>query len=269
MWVFNRGIWCSTDGINWTKEAGSVPGSSQSFLVFKNKLWALESSIYNGAAGVWYTDNGKDWTKATDNAGWGKRSGYTAIAYNNKIWVMGGRRNTIGLNDFESLNDIWNTENGVNWKKVSQKAEWETRHDAPAVVYKGKIWIVAGSHYGSDGKKVEALDDVWYYSEPTSISKHKTVITNQEVLSIGNVWESYVVHIDFNLKHAMRVSLAIYSSQGKKVTTLLNRMLQKGQHTIAWNKRDACNESVAKGNYFLHITSNNKTVTEKIVILNN
>lgn len=275
MWIFNiygKFFW-STDGVNWTEEAGPLPWSGGApyveLLVFKNKMWSLGSSLYDSTAEVWYTDNGNDWLQATDNTGWGKRSDYTAIVYNNKIWVMGGRRNTISLNDFESLNDVWNSEDGVNWKKISQEAEWETRHDAPAVVYKGKMWIIAGSHYGPDGKTVEPLDDVWYYSEPTGNRKSNVPYLKQSTnITVNTIFQypgNANITISYSVNERMPLSITVFDITGRTIKLLWNGQQENGLHSIIWDGTNCNGRFVNRKQFIVRFESNTEILAEKFI----
>ena len=107
-------IWSSDDGSSWTEV---TDGSSRwnarrrhTSTVFDNKMWVLGGEIgdlsnptsYND---VWFSSNGSDWEQATASAGWSTRGRHTSIAFDNKIWVLGG-------NDGSHKNDVWSS--GIN-----------------------------------------------------------------------------------------------------------------------------------------------------------
>ena len=54
-------------------------------------------------------------------------------------------------------NDVWCSEDGVNWKEVTADAEWKPRMCFSSVVYDVHILILAG--WSQENKN---FDDVWY-----------------------------------------------------------------------------------------------------------
>jgi hypothetical protein len=59
-----------------------------------------------GFTDVWWSENGKNWTRVTENAPSGN-----ACVHNSRIWVLGG-----------GTSDVWWSEDGVKWTKVVRLA---------------------------------------------------------------------------------------------------------------------------------------------------
>merc|ERR1712224_800734 len=91
---------------------------------------------------VWVSDEGKNWTKLTEHAGWSKRDAYGAIVYKGKIWVMGGHDGTSGPNQWH--NDVWSSEDGVNWTLITPQAAWHKREAFGLFVLNGKMVLMGG-----------------------------------------------------------------------------------------------------------------------------
>ena len=68
--------------------------------------------------------------------------------------------------------------------------------------------------------------------------------------------------ISFSLPEASDVRLEIFNIQGQKVTTLVNKQLEAGNHSINWDGRDA-----ASGVYFYRIDAGSFTETKKMLLL--
>jgi len=97
---------------------------------------------------------GVTWTQATPNANWSARLYHTSIAFNNKMWVMGGW-------DGDYLcNDAWHSTDGFNWTQATANAGWSTRYLHTSVVFDNKIWVIGG-HDNISGMN----NDVWYSSD--------------------------------------------------------------------------------------------------------
>lgn len=123
-------------------------------VVFDGKIWLI-GSAQDGEAGVFFNDvwcsaDGDRWVKATSAAPWEPRAGAVALAYDGKLWLMGGCKAHSVM-----LGDIWSSRNGADWTPVSDNAPWGPRYCAGGVVKDDSMWIIGGSR----GNKLCA--DVW------------------------------------------------------------------------------------------------------------
>lgn len=162
--VCSNKVWSSTDGITWelvTDNAGWSPRLSPGFAVFKNKMWVLggtssfymnnDSTLMND---VWSSSDGKTWKLETAHAPWSKRAHAQAVVFNNKMWIMGG-----GSRAPQAIptNDVWCSDDGVNWKRATASAEWGPRLWFSCAVYRGHMWVLGGW-----SKETGNYGDVWY-----------------------------------------------------------------------------------------------------------
>jgi len=157
-------VWSSTDGVAWelvTPSAGWSPRLAPGFAVFKDRMWVLggtsdnyqndETTMFND---VWSSADGKEWKLETANAGWSKRANGNALTYDGKLWVMGGgARNPKAL----PTNDVWNSEDGVHWERVTPAAAWKPRMWLSTVVYRDVMWVLGGW-----SEEAGNFRDVWY-----------------------------------------------------------------------------------------------------------
>lgn len=156
-------VWSSTDGAKWTLEtsnAGWSPRLAPGFVVFKNRMWILggtndfyhnnDTTLFND---VWSSADGKEWKQELANAPWSKRSHGKAIVFDGKLWVMGGGQRSPNA---IPVNDVWCSEDGVNWELVTASASWLPRLWFSALVYRDRMWVLGGwAEKGNFG-------DVWY-----------------------------------------------------------------------------------------------------------
>ena len=157
-------VWSSTDGAEWTLEcegAGWCPRVAASFVVFKDRVWVLggTESFYDHSDAmvkndVWSSPDGKQWDLATANAGWSKRAHAQAVVFDGKIWIMGG-----GLwhPEHVATNDVWCSEDGANWTRVTDAPPWKPRLWFSSVVYRDRMWVIGGW-----SKENGNFGDVWY-----------------------------------------------------------------------------------------------------------
>lgn len=92
------------------------------------------------------------------------REGYAMIVFQEKLWLIGGYDDDLG----EYYNDVWNSEDGLNWTKVTpntpikNKPQFPPRSQHSSVVFNNKIWVIAG-RIGSERK-----NDIWYSEDGIS-----------------------------------------------------------------------------------------------------
>jgi len=159
-------VWCSTDGVAWREVTAEAPWVGRNLaggLVHDDKMWIMggitgPDSDMHGANDVWYSTDGGNWSPATTAAPWGPRGALGTVAYDNKMWVMGGFDNLKG-NGEETVhyNDVWYSTDGRNWTEATSAAPWAKRSMFDAVAFKGRMWIAAGGVYLSEA----FFNDVW------------------------------------------------------------------------------------------------------------
>lgn len=162
-----------------TASAAWPARDSHAVVVFKDKIWLMGGLNANGRmtepgfvdyilaphfSDVWSSEDGVNWQLVNDKAPWGPRRSIELVAFNNKMWLMGGYSPESGYK-----NDVWSTEDGVNWKQEVASAAWPAREGHQLVVFQNKIWLLGGVKYDkeiaeqTDEKKI--FNDVWYSSD--------------------------------------------------------------------------------------------------------
>lgn len=81
-------------------------------------------------------------------------------------------------------------------------------------------------------------------------------------LSITPSISSSTVSINYSLAFKSDVRIEVYSTDGRIVETVTNRIDDAGNHQVMWHKRD-----LQPGIYFFKLMVNNETETRKIIIL--
>lgn len=87
-----------------------------------------------------------------------KRDQHTAVAFDNKLWVIGGSIQTQGK--FNKVNDVWFSTDGKHWQEATSNASFSPRSSHESVVFDNKIWVIGGRSGSTDFK-----NDVWYSSD--------------------------------------------------------------------------------------------------------
>lgn len=176
-------VWHSTDGAKWTQateHAGWTPRIAAATVVFKDRMWILggtenyyfgdEKSLKND---VWSSADGKAWKLETADAGWAPRAYHQAAVLNGKIHVFGGGNYVPKYNAF---NDVWSSDDGVHWTKVTDAAAWSPRLWFSSVVYRDRMWVLGGwSNHPSRN-----WGDVWYSRDGRDWQQLKSKVSWKE-----------------------------------------------------------------------------------------
>lgn len=128
-------VWNSADGAAWTRVA-DAPSMGDRFtaLAYGGKMWALCDG-----GGVWSSTDGVEWIDV-GTAAWGQRPNHHSVVFDNKMWVLGGRRDTT------DLNDVWYSTDGVSWTLATDSTGWVRMSQFPVVTHDGKMWVLGGTN---------------------------------------------------------------------------------------------------------------------------
>ncbi len=128
-------------------------------LVFKNKMWVLGGMV-NGSYqnDVWSSGDGVSWTLATKmapiatlyHAGFADSqwSIATALVFKDTLWLLGG--------SLQERN-VYFSENGSNWTRVSTGTAFTPRYGQVAAVFQNKIILMGGRDSTN-----KLLANAWY-----------------------------------------------------------------------------------------------------------
>lgn len=127
---------------------------------FDNRYFVIGGVTENG-----YTDNvsssidGVDWftQDLSNDDKFTPRAQHTATVHSDKLWVIGG--STIGG---DKLADVWRSDDGYHWAKVSNEATFGKRDFHQTVSFQGKLWVIGG--IDDEGNK----NDIWSSTDGTT-----------------------------------------------------------------------------------------------------
>ena len=180
--ICNNEVWNSADGITWTQIRPNTFGTGRfnsrsewegrhtaGYVVYKNKMWIVGGDVNQGHYhyDVWNSTDGETWTHINKNhtLPWGPRALHYTLVFNDKIWVMGGQTLPQFAKEEERFyNDIWNTTDGITWKKVIPAEPMWTKRGMIGgnVVFKGRMWILGGGTYDTPKTPDRTFyNDVW------------------------------------------------------------------------------------------------------------
>lgn len=178
--ALNNGGWSSKDGKNWTKTnlpESDLNSAYQKFIQFNGAIYALGAmrGNYQGFTintKITRTKDGKTWETVAQKSNLPQRIFYGAVAFKDKIWLIGG------FDGKNYHNDVWFSTDGVNWTQAAEKTAWSERTISKIVVFKNRIWIIGGGVI--DGDKVKnpnSESEIWSSADGVNWKKHQTGAT--------------------------------------------------------------------------------------------
>lgn len=156
-------IWSSEDAIHWIKRKENLPFGKRS----GSQIVTLNNTLYLLNNDVWSSKDGLNWQIVTDEIVKGEVIfGYSALVYDNKIWLLGCNRN----GQFSS--QVLYSADGKNWESL--EAPWLPRGGIASTVYQDKIVMTGGKYGGTPQHPAFRYDnDIWTLSkvDNTTIKK--------------------------------------------------------------------------------------------------
>jgi hypothetical protein len=178
-------VWSSTDGENWeqvTSYAQWTPRIAAAVVEFKGMMWVLggHENYYFGddlhlKNDVWYSGDGKTWTRATNSAPWAPRAYLQAAVLNGRIYVFGGGNYTPR---YQAFNDVWSSADGKEWRCETEHAPWPERIWFGSAVYRERMWVTGG--WTKNAGNPRNLNDLWYSKDGKEWQQLKTGVTWKE-----------------------------------------------------------------------------------------
>jgi hypothetical protein len=87
-----------------------------------------------------------------DSAPWSTRYGLGLVVFQSRLWVLGGTGNGT------QVNDVWSSEDGLNWRRELESAPWQPRWGHTVFAFGGKLWVIGGL---ASVEPIRNLNDIW------------------------------------------------------------------------------------------------------------
>ncbi len=151
-------VWNSSDGVQWEKIKEKLPFGNRS----GSQVVQLNNRLILFNNDVWISDDAVVWKMLSREIVKGEQLfGYTALVFDDKIWLLGCTRN----GQFTSR--VLYSEDGIHW--TGQDAPWSNRGGVAACVHRGKIYMTGGKFGGQDIQhpEFEYSNDLWVLEKIT------------------------------------------------------------------------------------------------------
>jgi hypothetical protein len=226
---------------------------------------------------VWRTQNGADWELVTENAPWVARPGHQVVVAQDRLVLFGG----FGLGPDNGItpanpSDIWVSNNGKIWKKVSDNP-WnalgsdDIKYDFDTVVVEGygnnSDMIFS---FGGDRETFNFFDPFNYLNVDNDVWKF-SYSNNSNNLSF-RLNANYTNHkingtiLNFEIPENGNIILNVYNIFGEYVKGFELSNLIAGKHEINWNGKDENGKTLETGVYILKLIYQGDSLTKQIII---
>lgn len=177
--VCNSEVWTSTDGAHWKlcAYADWEGRHTAGYAVHNDRMWVVGGDPIQGhyQDDVWSSPDGVSWEQATKQVPWGPRVLHHTVAFNNKLWVMGGQTlPPFAPQEEHFYKDVWCSEDGAKWECAVDHAPWSARGMiGGSVVFNNRMWLLGGGTYETPKRpKRDFFNEVWSSANGVQWEQH-------------------------------------------------------------------------------------------------
>lgn len=144
-------VWNSADAVHWTKQGDRLPFGPRS----SSQIVRLRDTLYLLDNEVWRSDDALHWEQVTDEIVKGEKLfGYSALVFDDKIWLLGCNRNG------QFTSEVLCSADGKTW--LPMKAPWLPRGGIASTVFRNQIFMTGGKYGGTPEHTEFRYDnDLW------------------------------------------------------------------------------------------------------------
>lgn len=104
-------------------------------------------------------------TRIVQNAEFSNRQDFVAIVFQDYIYVMGGYDSSARGDEDSYKEDVYRSEDGITWEKVTDDAPWKGRRGMAAAVLDDNLYIAGGFRVDEETGDRGYVNDVWTTSD--------------------------------------------------------------------------------------------------------
>lgn len=184
VWAFHpQGNWYSLDGKEWTKSRLTNSIHNLAFLdyvQYNNSILGLghfEGNIekFNMVTSIYKTTDMQDWDVIAEKSNLPERFFYHPFVFNYKIWIIGGSNGT------DQFSDIWNSDDGIHWKKIADNLPFGKRDGSQFAIVNNKIYMLNNDVWSS-------TDAIHWAKETNEIVSGENIFGYAAVVYDNKIW---------------------------------------------------------------------------------
>ena len=115
--------------------------------IAKNGIFMMGGNNGGYPRDVWFSLDGKNWSKQSDNNAWPGRYDHQVASHQGRLYLMGG--------DPNSPRHVWSSADGTSWSSEGNKG-WLPRVQFQMVEYKGRLYAMGGVGIGGFKRDVQS-----------------------------------------------------------------------------------------------------------------
>ncbi len=166
---------------------------------------------------------------------------------------------------------IWNNENGTLRVGVYQITPFNDVHDLFALRFmvvgdKGETKISMTKYLLDESTLLSGICNVKINDENVAIKSYRLAQSYPNPFMLKGHGLSFA-KIEYMLPEPGKVELFIYNSMGQLVRRLVDKNLDRGEHSVHWDGRNEAGEMVSGGVYFYQLKCNDFKAMKKLLIL--
>jgi hypothetical protein len=197
-------VWSSADGVTWTNDLPHGNGAFErrhvhGVSLWNDRLWMIGGDTHQGYYNhdVVSSADGVSWRvelgPGTTEPPWAERGLQMSGVFDGKLWMAGGQDLLGDPADYVFHNDVWSTEDGVNWTEVAPDAPAsDTRWAGCGMVtglveFQGRMWLVGCAQYRENEVGTTMSNEVWSTTDGLVWQRHA------DPPWVGKAWPDVVV----------------------------------------------------------------------------
>ena len=171
---YQSDVWSSDNGIDWTSHTDSVPWGPRAlhytatlaariFVLGGQPLPHFAPAIPAYYADIWTSEDGATWQEIERaEPAWTPRGMIGGAAVKDgRIWILGGGTyDTPHRPQRLFYNEVWSSEDGVDWLRHADETPWHPRQYHEVAVFDDRLWVLEGYHEEGGNR-----NDVWYSTD--------------------------------------------------------------------------------------------------------
>lgn len=166
MALHSEGTWYSRDGRRWTRGPLPPSGLNSAYLKYvqhAGATWVLGTlqgnyERFSVDPLIRRTSTYDAWETVGRAPTLPQAVFYAAVSFRDAIWLLGGYDR-----ERQETSEIWQSTDGLTWRRIVSRAPWSPRAGASAVVFRDRLYLIGGGQI--DGPQA---NDVW--SSPDGVT---------------------------------------------------------------------------------------------------
>lgn len=205
------GTWASRDGAKWTRTAMPFSGMNSAYLAYvqhDGATWALGKLKGNYLdfkvdPVIQRTRDYETWEQVGASSSLPHVVFYAAASFKGSMWIAGG------YNGDKATSEIWNSQDGLVWTRVVERAPWSARSGGNIIVFRNKMFLLGGGVI--DGPQV---NDVWSSTDGITWAREAEQIAPERPMGTPIVYDNKLWLVGANRSGTFGSGMAV-SHDGK------------------------------------------------------